>query len=63
MEIEAKIDKLLEGVPKADVYNLCHLLMLKRLVDGCNGRPWNAMKHYDYDSSVHEMLVQYNFEK
>ena len=51
-----KYDQIVEGMDNNSVRALCHLLLLKRSVDGLNGRDWEASKHLDYEDSIVESL-------
>jgi len=47
-------DKTIDGMSNRDVRALCHLLLLKRDVDGLNGRPWHGGKHLEIEESIIE---------
>ena len=47
-----KYDQIVEGMDNNSVRALCHLLLLKRSVDGLNGRDWKATEHLDYEDSI-----------
>jgi hypothetical protein len=49
---------MIDGMFNTEVRGLCHLLLLKRSVDGLNGRTWDAGMHLDYETSIVEMLQQ-----
>jgi hypothetical protein len=49
-------DKMLDGMFETDVRALCHLLLLKRSVDGGRGREWDASKHMEYETLIQETL-------
>ena len=51
-------DKMIDGMFNKDVRALCHLLLLKRSVDGINGRTWDASKHLDYETAIAETLAR-----
>ena len=51
-------DKMIDGMFDKDVRALCHLLLLKRSVDGINGRTWNASRHLEYETLIVETLAQ-----
>ncbi len=51
-----KYDQIVEGMDNNSVRALCHLLLLKRSVDGLNGRDWKATEHLDYEDSIVESL-------
>jgi hypothetical protein len=51
--------RMLEGMFGDEVRALCHLLLLKRSVDGLNGRRWDAAEHLDYEDSIVETLAQH----
>jgi len=53
-------DRMIDGMFNSDVQSLCHLLLLKRSVDGLNGREWDAHKHLDYERSIQETLKKRN---
>ncbi len=53
-------DRMIEGMFNSDVRALCHLLLLKRSVDGLNGRTWDAHEHMDYERSIQETLKMHN---
>jgi hypothetical protein len=51
-------DKMIDGMFDKDVRALCHLLLLKRSVDGGPGRVWDASKHLEYEDLITETLAQ-----
>jgi hypothetical protein len=53
-------DKMIDGMFDKDVRSLCHLLLLKRCVDGGHGRVWDASKHLEYEDLITETLVRMN---
>jgi hypothetical protein len=53
-----KYEKMLDGMFRSDLESLCHLLLLKRDVDGLNGRTWSASRHFDYEDSIKETLAR-----
>lgn len=52
------IQLMLDGMYDKDVRALCHLLLLKRSVDGINGRTWDAGRHLEYETLIAETLAQ-----
>ena len=53
-------DKMIDGMFDKDVRALCHLLLLKRSVDGGPGRVWDASKHLEYEDLITETLARMN---
>ena len=51
-------DKMIDGMSDKNVRSLCHLLLLKRSVDGGPERVWDASAHLDYEDSITETLAQ-----
>lgn len=51
-------DKMIDGMFDKDVRALCHLLLLKRSVDGGAGREWDAARHLEYETLIVETLAQ-----
>ena len=49
-------DAMLDGMFKTDIRSLCHLLLLKRSVDGGSKRVWDALEHSKYESLINETL-------
>jgi hypothetical protein len=44
-----------------DWRGLCQLLLLKRSVDGLNGRPWDAGRHLEYETLIAKTLSVMGF--
>jgi len=53
----SRFSDAVEGMDNNSVRALCHLLLLKRSVDGLNGRNWEASKHLDYEDSISNTLA------
>ena len=53
-------DRMIDGMFTPDVRALCHLLLLKRSVDGGPGRMWDAHTHLQYDELITATLAQMN---
>ena len=60
MSLSDQYTMMLDGMSNDAVRSLCHLLLCKRVVDGLNGRTWDASEHRDIEQCIAETLMQNN---
>ena len=48
--------ELVEQLSRFDLKRLCECLLNKREFDGINGRTWDAVRHYEWEMLVSQLL-------